>query len=607
MRLQHHLVVGLSASASGSNHTSPRFEWDSIRPAKSLEYHDCYASYKCARLSLPLDWKNVSDPRTVSVALIKLPARVPDTDATYGGPVFTNPGGPGGSGVDFVLASGRYLQDYIDSPGRRHYDVVSFDPRGVGHSSPRANCFPETALARDAMVLESRGLGSLSHDAGKLAYGLAMMDGFARKCAAVEAHDEIRAYMGTPTVARDMVEMVDKMDEQRKRESSQAGGRERGELKKRTGSGTGQDDVPRLQYIGFSYGTILGNYFAALFPGRIGRIVLDGVCNADDYSNGGGWLTNTVDADAVIDKLFTGCFHAGPTTCALARPSDTSASDISTRLWTWVAGLDAVPISGLSPSGNPVVLTGADIRALLAAAAYKPVASYSRLARLLSAAMHARDLPPLLSAVESILLGGPLQKACPLANASSAPPAGADAQAAVLCGDGEDVSSRDLAWWASYLADQTRTSSVYGDVWARIRFACARWPFRANWIYRGPYTTPPPPASLPRIPARGRPAAPLLFLSNRLDPVTPLSAARAMARGHPRSGVVVQEALGHCAVAAAYSSCTRSIVAEYFDSGRVPANETVCEPECGPWDVGCRAGMMGTASPWNARSFPLGV
>ncbi|KAG6194647.1 hypothetical protein E4U10_002713 [Claviceps purpurea] len=640
MRLQHHLVVGLSASASASNYTFPYFDWDSLHPTKDLEYHDCYTSHKCALLALPLDWKNTSDPRTVSIAIIKLPARVPDTDAAFGGPVITNPGGPGGSGVDLVLGSGRYLQKYIDTPGKKHHEIVSFDPRGVGRSRPRANCFPDTALARDAMILEARGLGSLSHDAGKLAYGLAMMDGFAKRCAVVEdrhqeAGEEIFSYMGTPSVARDMIEMVDKMDELRKKQSNRDDGDERLELKKR---GRREGNVVKLQYLGFSYGTVLGNYVASLFPERVGRVVLDGVCNADDYSNGGGWLTNTVDADAVITNFFTGCFQAGRPTCALARPSDKSPSDITTRFRTWLSSLDASPLAGLSSSGNPVILTGADIRLLLSTAAYKPLSSFKPLAQLLNTTMQGQGLPLLFSTLESTLLGGPLQNACPiLTNDTTTPtpaPAvadtGSDALTAIVCGDGEDLTSKTLPWWQSYIDHQKNTSSVFGAYWSQIRFSCARWPFRANWIFRGPFTTPSPPSAAAAAAlttsvgaaALGA-AAPLLFLSNRLDPVTPLSAARAMARRHPGAGLVVQEALGHCAIAAAYSSCTRDIVAEYFLTGRVPGEgERSCEAECGAWDVGCEARMMGGkdggdgrdgrdgGEEWferNVRRFPLGV
>ncbi|KAG5914619.1 hypothetical protein E4U42_000402, partial [Claviceps africana] len=441
--------MALACLASASNYTFPHFEWDSIRPTKDLEFHDCYESYRCARLALPLDWKNLSDPRTVSIALIKLPARVSDTDARFGGPVFANPGGPGGSGVDHVLAAGRYLQEYIDTPGKKHYEIVSFDPRGVRHSHPRADCFSESVLARDAMILESRGLGGLTRDPGKLAYGLAMMDGLAKKCAAAEVAGDLFSYMGTPTVARDMVEMVDKMDALRKQTDGRV------ELRRRAAA---EDDVPRLQYIGFSYGTVLGNYFASLFPERVGRIVLDGVVDADDYSKGGGWLTNTVDADAIVDELFSGCFQAGPETCALARASDQSASDIRARVWAWLARLDASPMAGLSSSGNAFVLSGADMRALLATSAYKPLDAFVPLARLLDAVMQGRDLALFLSTIESALLGGPLQNSCPPADDTTASHTSPDASMAILCGDGEDLTTRPLAWWQSYLDRQVDTS-----------------------------------------------------------------------------------------------------------------------------------------------------
>ncbi|KAG6290079.1 hypothetical protein E4U46_002038 [Claviceps purpurea] len=446
------------------------------------------------------------------------------------------------------------------------------------------------------MILEERGPGSLSDGARKLAYGLAMMDGIAKRCAAVEdrhqeAGEEIFSYMGTSSVARDMIEMVDKMDELRKKQSNRDDGDERLKLKKR---GRREGNVVKLQYLGFSCGTVLGNYVASLFPERVGRVVLDGVCNADDYSNGGSWLTNTVDADAVITNFFTGCFQAGPQTCALA---------------------------GLSSSGNPVILTGADIRVL---SLFKPFS------RILTGLAH------FIFNFDRTFFRGSFQNACPiLTNDITTPtpaPAvadtGSDALTAIVCSDGGDLTSKTFPWWQSYIDHQKNTCSVFGAYWSQVRFSCARWPFeRANRIFRGPFTTPSPPspaaaATAPPPSAMGA-ATPLLFLSNRLDPVTPLSAARAMARRHPGAGLVVQEALGHCAIAAAYSSCTRDIVAEYFLTGRVPGEgERSCEAECGAWDVGCEARMMGGkdggdgrdgrdgGEEWferNVRRFPLGV
>ncbi|KAJ4150242.1 hypothetical protein LMH87_011000 [Akanthomyces muscarius] len=72
-----------------------------------------------------------------------------------------------------------------------------------------------------------------------------------------------------------------------------------------------KEDVPRLQYIGFSYGTVLGNYFASLFPERVSRMVLDGVVDSYDYASGPGWSTNTQDTDKMMEIFFAGCFNAG--------------------------------------------------------------------------------------------------------------------------------------------------------------------------------------------------------------------------------------------------------------------------------------------------------
>ena len=108
------------------------FQWDDVVAKPDLEYHDCYGGFQCARLILPLDWRNESNEATVEIAITKLPAVVNDTDPSYGGPIFTNPGGPGGSGVDYILLAGQALRNIADIPGKRHYDIVSFDPRGIG-------------------------------------------------------------------------------------------------------------------------------------------------------------------------------------------------------------------------------------------------------------------------------------------------------------------------------------------------------------------------------------------------------------------------------------------------------------------------------------------
>lgn len=158
------------------------FDWDTIPPSDHLEYHDCYEQYNCARLQVPLDWLNETDTRVATIAMIKLPALVPDDDPTFGGSIFFNPGGPGGSGVRVMLSMGHYLRTTVDKPGRRHYEMVSFDPRGIGYTLPTSDCFNGSLVSRDAFILESRGNGPLTNGDNSIAYSLAIMDAFGQRC-----------------------------------------------------------------------------------------------------------------------------------------------------------------------------------------------------------------------------------------------------------------------------------------------------------------------------------------------------------------------------------------------------------------------------------------
>lgn len=133
--MQTNLFLATLLGRLATAQTPPSFDWDSISPSTSLAYTDCYGAFKCAKLSVPLDWLDESSNGTngtdrVSLAILKLPAVVNDTDPTFGGTIITNPGGPGGSGVEFVLLAGSRMQSVAD--GEKHYEILSFDPRGVG-------------------------------------------------------------------------------------------------------------------------------------------------------------------------------------------------------------------------------------------------------------------------------------------------------------------------------------------------------------------------------------------------------------------------------------------------------------------------------------------
>lgn len=257
------------------------FDWSTISPSPSLNYTPCYETHKCAKLLVPLDWLNPEAyDHEVSLAIIALPATVPETDASFAGSVLVNPGGPSGSGVDFLLTWGSVLQRTADSEDRKH-EMVSFDPRGVGLTEPAADCF-RSEFARGAFALEDRALGSPGEGIHVVRSKISRAGAVGRLCEAGDRKDRILSFMSTSSVARDMVAIVDKMDELRKDVPVEDVPVENEQLELRADGG---DDTPRLQYWGFSYGSVLGNYFASMFPGRVGRMVLEAIEDPYDYLN----------------------------------------------------------------------------------------------------------------------------------------------------------------------------------------------------------------------------------------------------------------------------------------------------------------------------------
>ena len=393
--MKSHLQAALAVAAAASvcaSAASDAFDWDAITPSHDLEYHACYETFQCARLLLPLDWqdKSSSSNATIALALIQSPASVPVDDATYAGPVLSNPGGPGGSGVGHLLRAAAQHRAMVDTPGKKHFEFVSFDPRGIGRTTPQVNCYPGGNLARTAATLKARGSGGLNGGPAAVPWNLGLAELAGGRCDV--ANGELLKYVGTTSVARDMLAVVEKIDEYNKKQKKKKTAKKEtnavegdAQLELRS-VGSDKDDLPRLQYLGFSYGTVLGNYFASMFPERIGRILLDGVCDIDDYATGDaslfpspiaplphmtltltqGWLSNTVDTDEMVDIFFQGCFDAGTSTCPLARSTDKSGDDIAKRFWAFVAALDESP-TFVSRAGqdDTYILQPNDLRALL--------------------------------------------------------------------------------------------------------------------------------------------------------------------------------------------------------------------------------------------------
>lgn len=190
-----------------------------------LEWSGCGGDFQCAALAVPLDWANPAGP-TITLSVSRLPAQGGEPL----GALATNPGGPGASGNGYIR-SGPFESELTD-----RFDIVSWDPRGVGDSSP-LGCDGETV---DAFVR----LDSDPDDADEQAALDAGAQAVADECGAVAGG--LLPYVGTGSVARDL------------------------EAIRRAYGGP-------MAYYGFSYGTAIGLHHLQLFPGAMTGVVLDGV------------------------------------------------------------------------------------------------------------------------------------------------------------------------------------------------------------------------------------------------------------------------------------------------------------------------------------------
>ena len=184
--------------------------------------------FTCAKVKVPLDYDNPGG-ETIEIAVKK---RAASEDSV--GSLFVNPGGPGGSGIELVESAGSYFSKNLTSS----YDVVGFDPRGVGASSA-VDCLTDAEL--DA---ERAGANDPATPSATATQERAQKMGEA--CASKTSPAGLLDHIDTISAAKDL-------DILRAVDGQQA-----------------------LTYLGFSYGTYLGATYAELFPANTGRLVLDG-------------------------------------------------------------------------------------------------------------------------------------------------------------------------------------------------------------------------------------------------------------------------------------------------------------------------------------------
>lgn len=185
--------------------------------------------FECASIEVPLDYSEL-DLATIEIALVRIPA---DKEFDYRGILLTNPGGPGGSGFDFLVSAGEELQNEV---GLYNFDLVGFDPRGVDRSGG-LRCATDEELDRFSYL-------DYTPDNAKERKALDDYESDDSTCESRIGPSIV--HYSTANTARDM----DKI---------------------REGMG-----VESINFLGISYGTYLGGVYATLFPDRVSAMVLDG-------------------------------------------------------------------------------------------------------------------------------------------------------------------------------------------------------------------------------------------------------------------------------------------------------------------------------------------
>ncbi|MFH8752242.1 alpha/beta hydrolase [Streptomyces rimosus] len=291
------------------------------RPRTSLDWQPCpsaaakAASQQCATLKVPLDHKDPGG-RQIDLAVSRIPAEDP---AARRGALLLIPGGPGGTGLD------RPSTAKLSQRLRAAYDIIGFDPRGVGHSSPVSCGLPYADLSLTTLRSWPAPDGSIARNVAA-----------ARRTAAACARNggPVLRSVSTANEARDIDRVRQALGER------------------------------KLSGLGVSYGAYAGAVYAQLFPDRTDHWVLDSNGDPDPARVGRGWLANS--AVGAEDRFPD--FAARAADPARADRLADRPEEIRPLFLDLAARLDRTPLPW--PNANPAELNGNVLRQRLLMALY---------------------------------------------------------------------------------------------------------------------------------------------------------------------------------------------------------------------------------------------
>ena len=454
----------------------------------TVQWTNCGGGFQCGTVQVPLDYAH-PDAGTISIALNRKPA----TDrANRIGSVLTNPGGPGASGIQFLQGEASSMKHL-----NARFDLIGFDPRGIGQSAP-VRCLngpEEDAFNALDSVLDDPQEKQALIDADK---------SFAAGC--MQRSARVLPFVDTVSAATDM-----------------------DLIRKALGDA-------KLTYLGFSYGTFLGQMYAHLFPGNVRALALDGVLDpalsANDLL-----LAQMVGFERNLQAFLADCAarQSSAKPCAYG-----ATGDPATKLLALMNRVDRTPM----PVGSRALT-----RSLAVIGVFLGLYNKSFWPALdLALAATDRGNGAALLRLADIYLAR---------NADGTYDNETDANFAVNCLD--RPVSLDVATYDKLGPAYARASPMFGPAFQYANLGCAYWPVKPTG-HPGPLT------------ADGAP--PILLVGGTDDPATPYAWAQSVNRQLAGSVLLTRRGNGHTSYDS--SACAHAAIDDYLINLTLPASGTVC-------------------------------
>lgn len=508
-----------TAQAGNSNDSSDDSSQTSVPQglesfySQTIDWKDCSdgtSPFQCGTVTVPLDYEH-PDGRTITIALKKLPAS--DGNAEHGS-LFTNPGGPGSSGVEPMKDPAAMPEEL-----RGAYDIIGFDPRGVGQSTP-ITCWTNDEIKQSLTDPGNDATDPTDPLKGVTSKNVPAQDKIDRgaanaaRCAQHSEVPELLDHVGTRNVARDLDVL-------------------------RATNGNA-----KLNYLGTSYGTHIGAVYADLFPDRVGRTVLNAAMDPSRYRT---------DSDAEVVAFKEAALRQYVEHCQAhdGCPLTGSTDEAIVQLAAFVDGLDQDPLT--APGSSITVNTENATAIVQQYAVEKP--DWDALTTMLAPAMNNHDGTLMVKATQNSSDLSPKTTVEEVVSSAN----NEVMFGAVICNDYPDTGGTASDWDAQAAAEK-KTYPFFGGTSNAMEAYCRGWGHRAQ--------TPPAQTH-----AKG--SEPILVIGTTGDSRTLYPWAQSLTDQLDNGHLLTVKGYGH----GASGSCAGAAMIDFLVNGTVPAEGTTCAAE----------------------------